>query len=160
MPKLAEALIERKRLTEHYARLCARAEANAKVQEGDTPDEQPTALLAEAAEALQEIKRLVIQINRTNYQAMLPGEPATTLMEAIAERDRLRAERAMLERLGNAARLDMGRSGFAVTRSEIKWRSTVDVADVQKQIDALSKAYRQLDTRIQEANWLVDLLQD
>ena len=91
---------------------------------------------------------------------MLPGEPGTTLMEAIAERDRLRAERAMLERLGNAARLDMGRSGFAVTRSEIKWRSTVDVADVQKQIDALSKAYRQLDTRIQEANWLVELLQD
>lgn len=159
MPKLAEALIERKRLMEQYARLCARAEANAKVQEGDTPDEQPAELLTEVAQVLQEIKRLVVQINRTNFQAALPSEPGTTLMEAIAERDRLRAQRAMLERLGQAARLDVGR-GFAVTRSEIKWRSTVDVADVQKQIDALSQQYRQLDTHIQETNWLVDLLQD
>jgi hypothetical protein len=65
----------------------------------------------------------------------------------------------LLEQLSNAARLEPNR-GYGVTRNEIKWRSTVDVADLQRQIDALSQSYRLLDTRIQEANWLTDLIQN
>ena len=49
--------------------------------------------------------------------------------------------------------------GFGATRNEIKWRPTVDVAAIQKEIDAVSQSYRLLDTRIQEANWLTDLIQ-
>ena len=165
MPKLAEALVERKGLQERLARLHTRLAASAKVQEGDNPAEQPGELIEEARRVLEEIKRLTMQINFTNLQTVLPGgsdsgtSDGTSLMAAIAERDRLRDERTMLEQVGNAARLDTNR-GYGVTRNEIKRRSTVDVADIQKQIDALSQSYRLLDTRIQEANWLTDLIQN
>ena len=45
------------------------------------------------------------------------------------------------------------------SKSEVKFKSTVNVADLQKQADELAKAYRELDVRIQEANWRVDLLE-
>lgn len=161
MPKLAEALVERKGLHQKFQRLCQRLVANAKVQEGDQPDEPPGTLLQEAREILAEMKRLNIQINRTNIETKLPGsEDSISLMDAIAERDRLQQERQMLEQLWQAARLDnTQRMSYGATRNEVKWRSTIDVAEVQKQIDEVSKNYRLLDTRIQEANWLTDFIQ-
>ena len=109
-------------------------------------------------EVLAQMKRLSMQINFTNIRTALPGS-ADTLMEAIAERDRLVAERKVMEQLVNAARMEVSR-GYGMTRNEIKWRPTVDVAAVQKEIDALSQSYRLLDTQIQQANWLVDLIQN
>ncbi len=159
MPKLAEALIERKGLQEQLARLQARLAASAKVQEGDQPAEQPGELIDQARQVLAEIKRLTMQINFTNLQTVLPGDDGLTVMGAIAERDRLRDERCTLEHLNNAARIEPTRV-YGVTRNEIKWRATVDVADIQKRIDQLSQSYRILDTRIQEANWLTDLIQN
>ena len=160
MPKLAEALVERKGLQERLVRLQARISANAKVQEGDTPDEPPAGLVEEARQVIADIKRLTMQINFTNLHTTLPGgTDSVNLMEAIAERDRLCQERKMLEVLGNSARIEPNR-GYAVTRNEIKWRATVDVAEIQKEIDSVSQSYRMLDTRIQEANWLTDLIQN
>jgi hypothetical protein len=160
MPKLAEALVERKALQERLTRLHTRLAASAKVQEGDKPAEQPGALIEEAGRVLVDIKRLTTAINRTNMQAALPGSTdGTSLMEAIAERDRLRDERHTLEQLNQAARIEPNR-GYGMTRNEIKWKATIDVADLQKQIDALSQSYRLLDTRIQEANWSIDLIQN
>jgi hypothetical protein len=160
MPKLAEALVERKALQERLTRLHARLAASARVQEGDSPAEQPGALIEEAGRVLADIKRLTIAINRTNLQAALPGSTdGSSLMEAIAERDRLRDERHALEQLNEAARIEPNR-GYGMTRNEIKWKATIDVADLQKQIDALSQSYRLLDTRIQEANWSIDLIQN
>ena len=43
-------------------------------------------------------------------------------------------------------------------RSEIKIKSTVNVAEKRKEVDALSQEIRQLDSRIQQRNWLADLL--
>src|SRR5258708_10335511 len=100
-----------------------RLDSNAKVQEGDSPDEQPTALLDEARRVLAEMKRLTMQINFTNLQTRLPGDESVNLMEAIAERDRLAQERKLLEQLGSAARVELTR-GYALTRNEIKWWPT------------------------------------
>ena len=161
MPKLAQALVERKSLQERLTRLHGRLAANAKAQEGESPDELPAGLLEEARQVLTQMKRITIDINFTNSQTTLPCNPdgsSVSLMEAIAERDPLLAERKLLEQLGNAARVTP-QPGYGVTRNEIKWRPTVDVAAIQKEIDAVSQSYRLLDTRIQEANWLTDLIQ-
>ena len=40
----------------------------------------------------------------------------------------------------------------------MKIRRTVSVAEVQKELDALSKELRQCDERIQELNWTTELL--
>ena len=44
------------------------------------------------------------------------------------------------------------------SRNEIKFVRTVDVAELQKQTDRLSKAIRELDTKLQQANWMTELL--
>ncbi|EDL65928.1 DIP1984 family protein [Bacillus sp. SG-1] len=41
--------------------------------------------------------------------------------------------------------------------SEIRRIPTVSVRKLQKEIDELSKEYRMLDTKIQQANWLTEL---
>jgi len=158
MPKLAEALVQRKGLQEQLQRLCSRLTASAKVQEGEHPDEQPDGLLDEVRGILAEIKRLTIEINKTNMASTLPND-SLTLMEAIAERDRLAQERNLLVQFSNAARVEPTR-GYGVTRNEVKWKSTVNLSELQKEIDAAFQSYRLLDTRIQEANWLTDLIQN
>jgi hypothetical protein len=44
------------------------------------------------------------------------------------------------------------------SRSEVRYISTVDVAKVQVRADELAREIRELDTRIQERNWSIDLL--
>ena len=43
------------------------------------------------------------------------------------------------------------------SRNEIKFVSTISVADMRKRVDDLSKQYRELDTRIQQLNWNTEL---
>lgn len=159
MMKLAEALTERKALQEKITRLRARLAANARVQDGDQPAERPADLLAEVAETTAALETLIVRINRTNLTATLAEEPRLTLMEAVARRDMLKLRfTALSELIGAAAPGAAGRY-FAVTRSEIKQRATVDVAELQKDLDSLARQVRELDGRLQAANWAVDLLE-
>ncbi len=45
------------------------------------------------------------------------------------------------------------------SRSEIKVLSTVNVTEIQKQVDRISRQYRELDTKIQAANWNTELIE-
>ena len=44
------------------------------------------------------------------------------------------------------------------SKSEVKFVATVSIAELQKQVDQLSKKFRELDTRLQELNWSTDLI--
>ena len=44
------------------------------------------------------------------------------------------------------------------TKSEVRIYSTVPVAELQEKLDALCKAYRTLDDKIQELNWTTELI--
>jgi hypothetical protein len=59
----------------------------------------------------------------------------------------------MYRDLAKAASITYGRQ----TVSEVRFRSTVSVAEIQKRADALSKEHRELDARIQEMDWKTDL---
>jgi hypothetical protein len=145
-------------LKEKLARLRQRLGENAKVQEGDQPQEDPRELLREVDETLTALQKLIVHINHTNIEtALAEGEPAT-LTDAIAERDILSLKREILQQVANAATITRER-GFAVTRSEIKFRATLDVAALQKDIDANAKAYRELDAQIQARNFATELLE-
>jgi hypothetical protein len=151
MMKLAEALIRRKALKENIEQLKVRLAKVAKVQEGDTPAERPQELLAALEADLQDLQTLIIRINRTNLQATLAD--GTTLMEAIAKRDILKLQRGILESLASNAVPTQDR----FTRTELKYIPTVEVGELRKEVDRLSKAYRELDASIQAANWTVDM---
>ncbi|MFZ2361824.1 MAG: DIP1984 family protein [Anaerolineae bacterium] len=153
---LAEALVERKGLKERLDSLEERLAVNVHVQEGDTPAETPEALLAQVDAAIADLERLIVAINRANLAARLPGEEGWSLMEAIARRDMLTLRQGILEQTINMTR--MARQRGVVTRSEVRTIVTVDVAAMQKEIDALAKERRALDMRLQAANWSVQLM--
>ena len=54
--------------------------------------------------------------------------------------------------------LDEGPIHERYSRSEVKFKSTVSVSEMQSQVDALSREYRELDSRVQEANWSIELV--
>jgi hypothetical protein len=149
--KLAEALAQRADYQKRIEQLKARLLRNAKVQEGDTPAENPAELLRELEAVSADLTRLIQQINATN--ASTPMEQNVTLSDAIARRDVLRLRHAIYRDLAGAATVTQER----YSKSEVKFQSTVNVAEIQRQADALAREHRELDTRIQEANWRIDL---
>lgn len=152
---LAEALVERKGLKERLESLKQRLAVNARVQEGDAPTETPEALLAQVDAAIADLERLVVAINRTNLAAQLPGEEGWSLMEAIARRDMLTLRQGILQATIDVAQTT--RERWAMTRNEVRSIAVVNVAAMQKEIDALGKQRRELDMRLQAANWTVRL---
>lgn len=149
--KLAEALSERADLQKRIAQIHSRLMLNSKVQEGESPAEDPQELFEELDHLEKLLQQRIIQINRTNCSA---SDGEKTLMELLAERDCLTQKiKIWREFLSDASYL-VQRSAF----SEIKIKSTVSVSAFQKQIDVMSKTLRELDTKIQELNWTTELL--
>ena len=151
--KLAEALLERKRIKDEIHALRQRIMNDARVQEGDKPSENPAELVEKVANLINQLEKLIVAINRTNMQAKLPD--GRTLMEAMAHRDMLKLKHDIAKELADTA---AGAREYRMTRSEIKFVPTVDVAYWRKKADEYAKAYRELDAAIQAANWNTDLL--
>jgi hypothetical protein len=150
--KIAEALALRSDLQKRLEQLKQRLIKNARIQEGDIPAEDPIGLEAQLEEAARQLTSLIQRINRTNASTRFGQQ---TLADALAERDVLKVRYNAYRELATAASTAQGRT----TRSEIKFVSTVSVAATQRKADDLAKEYRELDTRIQEADWLT-VLQD
>lgn len=151
--KLAEALILRADAWKRVLQVRERLNRVARVQEGETPAEAPLELLVEHDRALAEFTALVKRINRTN--SVTAFDAGRSLTDALADRDAIAHERATIHSLIANAN---GGSGFRLTRTELRFVATVDVAALQKRADDLARRHRELDTAIQALNWTVDLL--
>jgi hypothetical protein len=150
--KLAEALILRADSQKRFAQLQARLIGNAKIQEGDEPAENPNELIKELEGIAAELVNLIKRINKTNSATVVAN--GKTVSDVLAERDVLALRRAAYSNLALNAAVAQGR----LTRSEIKYVSTIKVAEVQKRADELAKEYRELDASIQELNWKTELI--
>jgi len=149
--KLAEALILRadhKKRLEHLKQRLLRA---VKVQEGDAPPENPALLLAEMERVAHDLTLLIQRINRTNAATSL--DDGRTIADAIAERDTLRLRHTLINAAIEGAVVRQDR----FTKSEVRFTTTVDIGALQQQADDLAQAYRVLDTKIQAANWLIEV---
>jgi hypothetical protein len=149
--KVAEALILRADLQTRYSQIQQRLIQNAKVQDGEKPAEEPDKLLKEAEAVSAELQGLIQRINTTNSQTKLDG--GMSISDAIAVRDILRMNHSLYRQLAGAAVVTQDR----YTKSEVKFRSTVNIATLQKKADDLARKHRELDTKIQEANWRTEL---
>lgn len=148
---LAEALIQRADLKKRIAQLESRMAANVKVQEGDEPAEDIDALIAEYEQLMAGLEELVIRINRTNHATPFAEG---TMADAIAKRDALKAKIRAYRSLHEEA----SATHELYSLKEIRLVRCLDVKELQKRIDQLAKAYRELDTKMQALNWTVDLL--
>jgi hypothetical protein len=148
--KLAEALQERAALNTRIHELKERMKANATMQEGVEPAEDPKELLPELERCYTEVEALLIRINMTNSRTLVEGETLTAL---LARRDCLKHWiRTMQEVCDEASDL-----GSRYSKSEIRRLSTVDVKALRKRLDQDSARLRKLDNLIQAANWTVEL---
>lgn len=149
--KLAEALLLRGDVQKKLASLRERISRNVLLQEGNSPHEDPNALLQEAMTVIAELEALVVKINVANLGNRLPD--GRSLTAAIAFRDSLMQRHAVLQSAIGATQKEPDR--YSVR--EIKWVAAVDVGMLQKQSEDLSRQIREINARIQESNWLIEI---
>lgn len=152
--KLAEALVHRADCQRKVAQLKQRLERVVKVQEGEEPAEKPDQLFIELDEAIEDLTGWIKRINKTN--TLTPFDSTMSISDALAERDKIMQKRNILNEILEIAAIKQDR----YSRSEVKFYRTIEIAETQKQVDELSKKYRELDFRIQEKNWTVDLIEE
>jgi hypothetical protein len=152
--KLAEALLERADLQKRIEQLQARIVANASFQEGEEPTENASELLVDCMRSIDDLEKLVSQINLTNSStASADGRTVTAL---LAARESLRARHSILVRAADAA---TGAWARRQTRTELRQISALPVKELREQAEGVAKQLRQLDVLIQRTNWEADLIQ-
>ena len=105
--KIAEALAPRADLQRRLEQLKQRLVKNARIQEGDKPEEDPVELQAELERSAQELIVIIQRINRTNAAARLGDR---TMADALAERDVLKIRYNAYRELAAAASTTQGYS--------------------------------------------------
>lgn len=150
--KLAEALQERADLNKKISDLRGRLNQNSLVQEGEKPNEDPAVLMQELEAAIARLQQLIKDINLTNCATIVEGR---SLTQIIAEKEaaimRLSAYRALADSASSI--------NYRARGSEIKMIATVNVRELQKTADIISKEIRTLDNLLQSTNWTVDLIE-
>ncbi|MBO6300541.1 MAG: DIP1984 family protein [Lachnospiraceae bacterium] len=149
--KLATALSERADLQKRVADLGNRLNMNAKIQEGEKPSEDPQVLLAELDKDFARLEELIARINHTNNETRY-GD--VTMTDLIAKRDCLNSRIRIMRSFLDSASAKVNR----YSQTEIRILSTVPVAELQKQVDQLSKELRETDETIQGLNWTTELI--
>lgn len=149
--KLASALSERTDIQNRISELSVRLNNNAKVQDGDKPAEDPIMLMGELDRLFKRLEELMSRINLTNSKTVSDGR---TVTEILAQRDCLKKKIEITRNFLNTASSKVNR----MTRTEIKIVSTVPVAEIQTELDGLSKQLRIIDEKIQELNWTTELI--
>lgn len=145
--KLAEGLLLRADLLKKIEQLQNRIRPVLIVSDDKQPQEDPDKLLAQLRKAIQDLETLVVRINKTNNDTLVEGEG--TLMEALAKRDALKMLSEKLRNIRYAAQID--NSGDATLKT------TIDIKKLQVEMDQTGRAFRELDSKIQELNWLTVL---
>jgi hypothetical protein len=145
--KLAEMLNERKAVNEEIRKIKERLYLSAKVQEGDARlVESPEELKIKLIILFEKLQTLIVKINRTNIKTQLEGK---SLMELIAERDKNIAIAEALHGLAGNATPRPER----FSRNEIRSVPTVNIQEIRKEADSYSQRAREIDNKIQAANW-------
>ena len=156
--KLAEALLLRADRNRTYEQLRARVAASARYQEGERPPENANDLIEACSAVLDELERLIRQINRTNSATSMPD--GRTVSAALAERDVLRLRYSLITGAADAAS-GSGPRGVMMrsTRSELKVVTDLDVRGLRQQASDLARRTRELDAQVQQVNWTTDLIE-
>ncbi len=151
--KLAEALLIRSDMQKKLAQLKGRIKANVKVQEGDTPSEDPNELMIDASQIITELTNLIERIHRTNAAAQT--DKGQSMLTLLVERDTLEMRHKLLIQAIEATQSETDR----YSHREIKWNIIVSVAGLQKQADDIAMKLRKINIVIQSNNWQINLIE-
>lgn len=145
--KLAEGLLVRADLLKKIEHLQNRIRPVLIVSDDKLPQENPVELLGKLRKAIQDLESIIIRINKTNNDTLVEGEGS--LMEALAKRDSLKMLSEKLRNIRYAAQVN--------NSGETNLKATLDIKKLQIEMDQTGRAFRELDSKIQEINWLTEL---
>ncbi|MFZ2844017.1 DIP1984 family protein [Psychrobacter sp.] len=151
--KLAEALLIRSDMQKKLAQIKGRIRNNVKVQEGDTPSEDPNTLMIDASQIITELSVLIERIHRTN--AIAQTDKGQSMLALLVERDTLEMRHKLLVDAIEATQTEADR----YSHREIKWNIIVSVSGLQKQADDIAMKLRKINIVIQANNWQIDLIE-
>lgn len=146
--KLAEALLLRADLMKKIEHLQNRITPVLIVSDDKLPQEDPDKLMAQLRKAIQDLESLIIRINKTNNETYIEGEGL--LMEALAKRDSLKMLSEKLRYIRYAAQIN--------NSGDKNLKTTIDIKNLQIEMDQTGRAFREIDSKIQEVNWLTELI--
>lgn len=146
--KLAEGLLLRADLIKKIEHLQNRIMPVLIVSDDRVPQEDPDKLLAQLRKTIQDLEILIIRINKTNNVTIVEGEGL--LMEALAKRDSLKLVSEKLRNIRRSAQI------FNTGDSNLK--TTINIEKLQIEIDQAGRAFREIDSKVQEINWLTFLV--
>ncbi len=145
--KLAEGLLLRADLMKKIEHLQNRIRPVLIVTDNKTPQEDPVKLLAQLRKAINDLEAIIVRINKTNNETIIEGQGF--LMEALAKRDSLKLLSEKLRVIRQAAQVN--------NSSYNNQKATLEIKDLQIEIDQTGRAFREVDSKIQEMNWLTEL---
>ena len=145
--KLAEGLLLRADLMKKIEHLQNRIRPVLIVSDDKRPQEDPEELLAQLRKAVQNLEDIVVRINKTNNETMVEGEGL--LMEALAKRDSLKMLSEKLRNIRYAAQIN--------NSGDNNLKTTISISKLQVEMDQTGRAFREIDSKIQEINWLTEL---
>ena len=145
--KLAEGLLLRADLLKKIEHLQNRIKPVLIVSDDKLPQEDPDELLAQLRKAIQDLEALIIRINKTNNETHIEGEGL--LMEALARRDSLKMLSERLRNIRQAAQI--------YNNGDTNLTTTISIKKLQIEMDQTGRAFREIDSKIQEINWLTAL---
>lgn len=145
--KLAEGLLLRADLMKKIEHLQNRINPVLIVSDDKKPQEDPIALLAQLRKAIQDLEAIIVRINRTNNATTVEGEGL--LFEALAKRDALKMLSEKLRHIRQAAQV--------YNTGDVNLKATISIKNLQIEMDQTGRAFREIDNKIQEINWLTEL---
>lgn len=145
--KLAEGLLLRADLMKKIEHLQNRIRPVLIVSDDKLPQEDPEELLAQLRKAVQNLEDIVVRINKTNNETIVEGEGL--LMEALAKRDSLKMLSEKLRNIRYAAQIN--------NSGDNNLKTTISIKKLQIEMDQTGRAFREIDSKIQEINWLTEL---
>jgi len=149
--KLAALILEKSDIENKVSQLVTRINSCARIQEGDTAPEEPAELLEELNTVYKRLELVNNAITRANHSAKF-SDNQPYLINALVARDVLAKKIGQLNSIVNSCGTQQR---FA--RNEIKFVTNIDVVSLRAEIDKLTKEKRDLNAKIQELNWIVDV---
>lgn len=150
--KLGEALSRLKKERSRLARLILLRKENVYAEEGKKTKFDPGELSGEINMKIDEIRKLKIEIQKTNLNTMVAGEKIT-LAEAIIKINDLRSKIAHLSSL-----FEKKRSYLYRDKDDKETVAQLDELQIEDEMEKLEIEKVQLDNKIQITNWTTQLI--
>lgn len=149
--KLGEALLKKDEYIKKIENLKKRVKNNIIIKEDNENNEDPNDLIKEYIEINNELSDLMMKISNKEHSTKL--EIGVSILEAINISDKLSREIDIYKSILK----EVNSKEYRAAQNENKMTVLINVKDMQKEFDKLSKAFNDINIMIQSANWNTDL---